>query len=92
MHMADWSTYLANHAIKQPGWWIGVEAFRIGNADGQHGGEAKGALVQTEPKAGAHGRYTQGQAVGFLPEGSEVRIGEKRGSGGISRRSRPAAW
>jgi hypothetical protein len=82
MHMADWSTYLADGATKPPGWWIGVEAFRIGDADHQNGGEAKGALVRTEPKADAHGRYTAGQAVGFLPEGSEVRIGEKRGPWG----------
>jgi len=82
MHMADWSTYLADGAVKRPGWWIGVEAFRIGDADRQNGVETKGARVRTEPKAAAHGRYAAGQLVGFLPEGSEVRIGEKRGAWG----------
>ncbi|QAU24624.1 lytic transglycosylase domain-containing protein [Dyella sp. M7H15-1] len=82
MHMADWSTYLAEGALKRPGWWIGVEAFRIGNADRQRGGETKGARVRTEPKADTRGRYTAGALVGFLPEGSEVRIGEKHGPWG----------
>ncbi|AIF47074.1 transglycosylase SLT domain-containing protein [Dyella japonica] len=82
MHLASWSTYLADGALKRPGWWIGVEAFRIGHADTQSGGTAKGARVRTEPKPAARGRYTSGQLVGFLPEGSEVRIDEKRGPWG----------
>lgn len=82
MHLADWTTYLADSALKPPGWWIGVEAFRIGHADQQSGGGVKGARVRTEPTAGARGRYRAGQLAGFLPEGSVVRVGEKRGPWG----------
>jgi hypothetical protein len=82
MHMADWDTYLASDVIKRPGWWIGVTAFRIGSVDQQADGGAPGANVRTEPKAGKRGGYTAGQLVGFLPQGSEVIIGEKRGGWG----------
>ncbi|MDR6482656.1 UNVERIFIED_ORG: hypothetical protein ABIC72_003424, partial [Burkholderia sp. 1988] len=30
MHMADWNTYLSDGKLVRPGWWPGVDAFRIG--------------------------------------------------------------
>jgi len=83
MHMADWSTYLADGALVRPGWWPGVTAFRIGAADTQNGGGAPGAFVYTAPTAGKKKtRYTKGQQVGFLPTDSEVTISETRGGWG----------
>jgi len=64
-----------------------VEAYRIGDKDRQHpppeGGSAgaAGAFVWTEPKpSGKKGHYKAGKQVGFLPQGSEVTIGAKRGN------------
>ena len=83
MHMADWNTYLADGQLKRPGWWLGVEAYRIQGADNQIGGGAAGAFVRTAPSTGkSHGRAAPGEAVGFLPAGSEVIIGERRGEWG----------
>jgi hypothetical protein len=82
MHLADWATYLSNDTLKRPGWWLGVEAYRIQGKDQQNGGGSQGALVRTAPKAGSHGRFTAGEPVGFLPEASEVTIGERRGEWG----------
>ncbi|MGF6612387.1 hypothetical protein OKW45_007375 [Paraburkholderia sp. WSM4175] len=82
MHMADWSTYLADGTLDRPGWWPGVTAFRIGAKDTQVGGGASGALVYTAPTAGKKNRFTPGQYVGFLPEGSEITVGETRGPWG----------
>ena len=82
MHMADWNTYLADGQLKRPGWWLGVEAYRIQGADRQTGGGAAGALVWTAPKTGRKGEAAAGQPVGFLPEGSEVTIGARRGPWG----------
>ncbi|MCG5077532.1 glycoside hydrolase family 19 protein [Paraburkholderia tagetis] len=74
MHMADWQTYLADGNLVRPGWWPGVDAYRIGNKDRQTGeGGAVGAFVCKAPG---------GQRVALLPEGSEVIIGEKRGRWG----------
>ena len=83
MHMADWSTYLADDKLDRPGWWLGVDAFRIKAKDTQIGGGASGAFVLTAPMHGKKkGQYVQGEPVGFLPEGSEVTISETRGSWG----------
>ncbi|WP_174485068.1 glycoside hydrolase family 19 protein [Paraburkholderia terrae] len=84
MHMADWSTYLADGSMVRPGWWPGVDAYRIGNKDKQeNGGAAAGAFVWSEPKPGTKkNQFVAGQHVAFLPEGSEVIIGEKRGAWG----------
>ncbi|WP_198021451.1 lytic transglycosylase domain-containing protein [Burkholderia sp. WSM2232] len=82
MHMADWSTYLLDGKLARPGWWPGVDAFRIGGKDTQTGGGTKGAFVYTAPKPGKKNKFTPGQHVGFLPEGSEVTIGETRGPWG----------
>ncbi|CAN7715686.1 glycoside hydrolase family protein [Paraburkholderia hospita] len=84
MHMADWSTYLADGSMVRPGWWPGVDAYRIGNKDKQeNGGAAAGAFVWSEPKPGTKkNQFVAGQHVAFLPEGSEVIIGEKRGEWG----------
>ncbi|MGF6609956.1 hypothetical protein OKW45_004878 [Paraburkholderia sp. WSM4175] len=82
MHMADWSTYLADGKLDRPGWWPGVTAFRIGATGTQVGGGASGALVYTAPTAGKKNRFTPGQYVGFLPEGSEITVGETRGPWG----------
>lgn len=82
MHMADWSTYLADGTLTRPGWWRGVTAFRIGAKDTQVGGGAAGAFVYTAPTAGKKGEFTPGQYVGFLPEGSEITVGETRGQWG----------
>jgi GH24 family phage-related lysozyme (muramidase) len=83
MHMADWATYLANGDLVRPGWWPGVDVFRIGSKDRQTGDSgAAGAFVCQSPVAGANGHFTAGARVAFLPEGSEVTIGEKRGEWG----------
>jgi hypothetical protein len=83
MHMADWSTYLADGKLDRPGWWLGVDAFRIGAKDAQIGGGASGAFVRTAPTPGKKkNQYIEGQQVGFLPEGSEVTISETRGAWG----------
>lgn len=83
MHMADWSTYLADGRLDlRPGWWPGVTAFRIGAKDKQVGGGAHGAFVSTAPTAGRKGRFTAGKHVGFLPEGCEITIDERRGQWG----------
>ncbi len=80
MHMADWATYLANGDLVRPGWWPGVDAFRIGNKDRQTGdGGVPGAFVYQAPKAEANGRLTAGRRVALLPEGCEVTISERRG-------------
>ncbi len=88
MHMADWYVYLADGKLDRPYWWD-VEAYRIRNKDRQSpppdGGPdgAVGAFVWTEPNAGKKkGQYTAGKHTGFLPEGSEVIMGEKRGKWG----------
>ncbi|WP_429569613.1 hypothetical protein [Paraburkholderia sp. JPY419] len=84
MHMADWATYLANGDLVRPGWWPGVDAFRIGNKQRQIGSTdaegVAGAFVYQEPKADKKGCFTPGASVGFLPEDSEVIVSEKRGS------------
>ncbi|EUC18228.1 UNVERIFIED_ORG: phage lysozyme [Burkholderia sp. CF145] len=87
MHMADWSTYLADGSMVRPGWWPGVDAYRIGNKDKQeNGGAAAGAFVWSEPRPGTKkNQFVAGQHVAFLPEGSEVLIGEKRGAWGHMR-------
>ncbi|OLL31297.1 muraminidase [Burkholderia sp. SRS-W-2-2016] len=84
MHIADWCTYLADDSLDRPGWWLGVDAFRIKAKDKQVGdGGASGAVVYTAPAAGTRrNTYTPGKPVGFLPEGSEVTIGETRGPWG----------
>lgn len=84
MHMADWSTYVADGTLARPGWWPGVDAFRIGAKDRQIGdGGVQGAFVWSEPTAGKKkNTFSPGEHVGFLPEGSEVTIGEKRGPWG----------
>jgi hypothetical protein len=84
MHMADWPTYLADGSMVRPGWWPGVDAYRIGNKDKQeNGGAAAGAFVWSEPRPGTKkNQFVAGQHVAFLPEGSEVLIGEKRGAWG----------
>ncbi|WP_157381760.1 lytic transglycosylase domain-containing protein [Burkholderia ubonensis] len=80
MHMADWSTYLSDGKLVRPGWWPGVDAFRIGAKDRQLGGGTSGAFVFTAPTAGKKkNQFSPGQHVGFLPEGSEVTISETRG-------------
>ncbi|AXL52991.1 putative eF hand domain protein [Paraburkholderia caffeinilytica] len=88
MHMADWTTYLAAPKVPRPYWWD-VDAYSVLGKDRQHpaadgdAGGAAGAFVWTEPKAGKKkGQYSAGQQVGFLPEGCEVIIGEKRGPWG----------
>uniref|UniRef100_UPI00339D9E23 glycoside hydrolase family 19 protein n=1 Tax=Cupriavidus necator TaxID=106590 RepID=UPI00339D9E23 len=88
LHMADWSTYLADEKLRRPFWWD-VDAFRVLGKDHQHpapGSDAPaaaGAFVWTEPKAGSkRGRFTAGKQVGFLPEGCEIIVGEKRGAWG----------
>ncbi|BDB26153.1 lytic transglycosylase domain-containing protein [Cupriavidus sp. P-10] len=88
MHMADWTTYLADEKLLRPFWWD-VDAFKIRGKDHQHpaaSGSAPGstgAFVWTEPTAGKKkGQYTAGSQVGFLPEGSEVVISERRGDWG----------
>ena len=83
LHMADWSTYLSDSKLVRPGWWPGVDAFRIGVKDTQNGGGASGAFVYTAPTVGKNkSRYIQGERVGFLPEGSEITISETRGPWG----------
>lgn len=79
MHMADWSTYLSDGKLARPGWWPGVDAFRIGSKDRQLGGGASGAFVFTAPTAGKKNQFSPGQHVAFLTEGSEVTISETRG-------------
>lgn len=88
MHMADWYVYLADGKLDRPYWWD-VEAYRIRSKDRQSPPPdgapdgAVGAFVWTEPKAGKKkGQYTAGKHAGFLPEGSEVIMGEKRGKWG----------
>jgi GH24 family phage-related lysozyme (muramidase) len=88
MHMADWVTYLADAKLPRPFWWD-VDAYSISGKDHQNraadGGTAgvAGAFVWTEPKAGKkRGQYNAGQQVGFLPEGCEIIVGEKRGQWG----------
>ncbi|WP_206363328.1 pesticin C-terminus-like muramidase [Cupriavidus necator] len=85
MHMADWTTYLADGRLPRPYWWD-VDAFRTGNKEYQlpapegGAGGAAGAFVWTEPAAGKKkGQFIAGKQVGFLPEGSEVIVGEARG-------------
>ncbi|MGF6644020.1 glycoside hydrolase family 19 protein [Paraburkholderia sp. GAS82] len=83
LHMADWSTYLSDSKLVRPGWWPGVDAFRIGAKDTQNGGGASGAFVYTAPTVGKNkSRYIKGERVGFLPEGSEITISETRGPWG----------
>jgi hypothetical protein len=82
MHLADWNTYLSNDGLRRPGWWLGVKAWRIESKDQQAGGGARGTLVRTAPKAVGHGRFTAGETVGFLPEASEVTIGDRHGAWG----------
>ena len=89
MHLADWSTYLGDGKLDRPSWWLGVDAYRVGNKARQDaakkGGSlgASGSFVWTEPKPGKKAnQFTRGQHVGFLPEGSELTIGEKRGKPG----------
>ncbi|KAB0641027.1 lytic transglycosylase domain-containing protein [Burkholderia stagnalis] len=83
MHLADWQSYEVEGALARPGWWP-VPVYRIGNKEQQEdGGQAPGAFVCSEPKAAPKkGQFTGGQHVGFLPEGSEVTVGEKRGEWG----------
>jgi hypothetical protein len=88
MHMADWVTYLANAKLLRPFWWD-VDAYSVSGKDRQNpapdgdAAGAAGAFVWTEPTAGKKkGQYNAGQQVGFLPEGCEVIVGEKRGQWG----------
>jgi hypothetical protein len=86
MHQASWSEYLADGDLRRPAYWKGSGAFRVGKknqqdspAVGPQGWGALGSFVSSAPdlkgsKAGKH--------VGFLPEGSEVLIGEVKGKWG----------
>ena len=85
MHQASWTRYLANPAMKRPSFWKGNGAFRVGRANQQTAPDddaaavgAKGSFVHQAPTADRKGRLAVGEVVGFLPEGSEVRIGEQR--------------
>jgi hypothetical protein len=80
LHLADWATYAMDNALVRPGWWPGVSAFRVGKAD-RWDGQA-GAHVRAAPTLDPHGRYHGGRVVDFLPEGSEVQIGERQGPWG----------
>ena len=84
MHMADWSTYLADSKLVRPGWWPGIDAFCVGGHDRQlGGGETPGAFIRQAPTAAKKkGHFTAGARVGFLPQDSEVIIGETRGPWG----------
>jgi hypothetical protein len=88
MHMADWAMYLSDVKLPRPFWWD-VDAYSVLGKEHQNAasngstGSMAGAFVWTEPKAGKKkGQYNAGQQVGFLPEGCEVIIGEKRGQWG----------
>jgi hypothetical protein len=89
MHQASWSQYLAHGDMKRPRFWKGNNAFRIGTKDRQEAdpnaaqaSRAQGANVREAPVDIGHGRYQAGQKIYFLPEGSEVTIGETRGKWG----------
>lgn len=79
MHMADWQTYLADGNLVRPGWWPGIDAYRIGNKDRQLSSDS-------DTDSGAAGTFVclgpGGKRVAFLPENSEVIIGKKRGAWG----------
>jgi hypothetical protein len=84
MHQASWTEYLADGALRRPAYWKGRGAFRVGKknqqdspAVGAQGWGALGSFVSSEPKGSKTGKH-----VGFLPEGSEVLIGELRGKWG----------
>ncbi|MFC7629127.1 glycoside hydrolase family 19 protein [Paraburkholderia humisilvae] len=86
MHMADWKSYLEDGRLARPDWWLGVDAYRVAGRDRQkpdaqgNSGDAAGAFVYTEPKAGhTKGQFSAGTCVAFLPKDSEVIVGEKRG-------------
>jgi lysozyme family protein len=87
MHMADWVTYLADVQRPRPFWWD-VDAYSVSGKDRQSAAPdgragATGAFVWTEPMARKKkGQYNTGQQVGFLPQGCEVIVGEKRGQWG----------
>jgi hypothetical protein len=87
MHLASWTEYLANGALQRPAYWKSNSAFRIGKKDqqvspatGPQGWGAQGSFVSSEPKNGKAGKADK--HVGFLPEGSEVLIGEQRNKWG----------
>ncbi|QYD71235.1 lytic transglycosylase domain-containing protein [Paraburkholderia edwinii] len=83
LHMADWSTYAADTKLARPGWWPGVETYRATGKERYEQSGAAGAFVYTAPQAGAtKGHFTAGTKTAFLPEGSEVTIGERRGEWG----------
>ncbi|MFC0692362.1 lytic transglycosylase domain-containing protein, partial [Paraburkholderia humisilvae] len=63
-----------------------MDAYRVAGRDRQkpdaqgNSGDAAGAFVYTEPKAGhTKGQFSAGTCVAFLPKDSEVVVGEKRG-------------
>jgi len=80
LHMADWSTYDADAKLARPGWWLGVDTYRVtGKERDEHSGAA-GAFCFTEPQtATTHGQFTAGTRTAFLPENSEIKVGERRG-------------
>jgi hypothetical protein len=83
LHMADWSTYAADPKLARPGWWLGVDTYRVTGKERCEQSRASGAFVYTAPQAGAlKGRFTAGSKTAFLPENSEVTVGERRGEWG----------
>jgi hypothetical protein len=83
MHMADWSTYASEAKLARPGWWLGVDTYRITGKERHAQSGAAGVYVYTAPQAGAtKGRFTAGARMAFLPENSEVTVGERRGEWG----------
>jgi hypothetical protein len=83
MHQSSWTQYLADNTMKRPHFWQGRKAYRIGKADAQaEASRVHGAHVREEPVAAARGRFIGGSFMGFLPEHSEVVIGEIRGQWG----------
>jgi predicted chitinase len=83
LHMADWGTYAADTKLARPGWWLGVDTYRVTGKERCEQSSAAGAFVYTAPQAAAlKGRFTAGTKTAFLPENSEITVGERRGEWG----------
>ncbi|MDI3262294.1 MAG: hypothetical protein QJR11_05745 [Fulvimonas sp.] len=90
MHVACWKSYQAKPAMKRPRFWKSKPIVRVGHKDQQAPSEKdetqprqRGANVRTAPVPGREkGHYTSGEKLGFLPQYSQVVIGEHRGPWG----------
>ena len=98
MHMADWATYLADGKLDRPWWWLGVDAYRVGNPARQDAAKRAAAPARRVPLSGQNRSRAESLAstrgastLAFCLKAARSPSAGSTASGAISRRLRRAA-